>query len=383
MTALPPASTLRAEWDLAPGLHYLNHGGFGGVPRVVREAADAIRAEADANPTDFLTRTYWDRLLRVRRRVATFLHADPEGLVFVPNATAGIATVLAAMRLAPGDEVVTTDHCYGAVRVALEQTPADLRIATVPLDSESDEQVVEAILAETSARTKAIVVDHVASSSGFTFPVDAIVRAAHERDIAVCIDAAHALAMLDVDVTALDADYWVGNLHKWLCAPRSAAVIVAAPQHRDMLRPLVPSHMYGEGLHLAFDWTGTYDPAPVLAAPAAINWLTHLGWEQIRARQRDLAAGGAAAIALALGTRVPVDEHFASALRVAELPQPLTFDQARAVERRLLEDHRIEVPIMAMTGAWRLVRVSGAIYNEPADYEALARALPHVLPQSR
>ena len=224
------------------------------------------------------------------------------------------------------------------------------------------------------------MIDHVASATGFAFPVEAIVQAAQARGIVVCVDAAHALAMLDVDVSALGADFWIGNLHKWLCAPRSAAVVVAAAQHRDRLRPLVPSHMYDLGLHLAFDWTGTFDPAPVLAAPVAIEWLTGLGWGEIRARQLTLAAAGAAAIADALGTGVPVGEQFASALRVIELHRPLTFDEARAVEQRLLAEHHVEAPITGLNGEWRWVRVSGAIYNEPADYQALADALPSVLP---
>lgn len=376
---LPPVAELRAAWDLAPGLRYLNHGGFGGVPDVVREAAAAVRAECDANPTRFLTRTYWERLGPVRRQLAGFLKADPAGLVFVPNATAGVATVLAALGLGPEDEVVTTDHCYGAVRVALEQGAAALRVARVPVDTTTDEDVVDAVLAAVTPRTRALVVDHVASATGFAFPVQRFVEAAHARGLVVCVDGAHALAMVDVDLAGLGADFWIGNLHKWLCAPRSAAVVVAAEPHRDRLRPLIPSHLYDLGLHLAFDWTGTYDPAPVLAAPAALDWLGQLGWEEVRSWQLARAAEGATAIAEALGTRVPVDDRYASALRVAELPEPLSFDQARAVEDRLREEHRIEVPITGINGQWQYVRVSGALYNEPADYEALAAALPSLL----
>jgi isopenicillin-N epimerase len=343
----------------------------------VREAAEAVRAEVDANPTRFLTDTYWSRLHAARERVAAFLHADPAGLVFVPNATAGVATVLAALDLGADDEVVTTDHCYGAVRVALEKSPAAVRVAQVRLDASSEEEVVAAVMAPVSDRTRALVIDHVASPTGFAFPVAALVAAAQDRGLVVCVDAAHALAMVDVEVDALGADFWVGNLHKWLCGPRSAAVVVAAPAHRDRLRPLVPSHLYDLGLHLAFDWTGTFDPAPVLAAPVAIDWLTGLGWDAIRERQLSLAADGAAAVAAALGTSAPVADRFGSALRVAELPRTLTFDEARVVERRLRDEHRVEVPI---TGDGRWVRVSGAIYNEPADYLALAEALPSVLP---
>jgi isopenicillin-N epimerase len=380
---LPSGRELRGRFALEPGLHYLNHGAFGGVPRVVAEEAARVRAEADANPTHFLTRVYPGRLAQVRERLAGFLRADPDGLVFVPNATAGMATAIAGLGLGAGDEVVTTDHAYGAVRAALQHfsgtAGAQVRVAEVPLHVAEAQDVVDAVLAEVTPRTRALVVDHVASPTGMVLPVQALVEAGHQRGLRVVVDGAHALGMLDVDVTAIGADCWVGNLHKWLCAPRSAAVLVVAPEHREALRPLVPSHGFGGGLQPSFEWTGTFDPAPVLAAEVALAFHEELGWERVRERQRSLARDGAAVVAAALGTEVAVADAFAAALRVVRLPEPLDAETGLRVERRLSRRHQVEAPLTHLHGEVRFVRVSGALYNEPADYEALAAALPEVL----
>jgi isopenicillin-N epimerase len=380
---LPSGPELRQRFALEPELHYLNHGGFGGVPRVVADAAAEIRAAVDANPTHWLTRVYPFRLMEVRERLAAWLRADPDGLVFVPNATAGMATAIAGLGLAAGDEVVTTDHAYGAVRAALAHfsgvAGASVRVAAVPLDVAAVQDVVDVVMGEVTSRTKALVVDHVASPTGIVLPVEALVEAGHERGLQVVVDGAHALGMLDVDLTALGADVWVGNLHKWLCAPRTSSVMVVAPQHRAGLKPLVPSHGFGWGLQPSFDWTGTFDPAPIVASEAALDFHEELGWEQVRSRQQSLARDGAAAVAAALGTEVVVADELAAAMRIVRLPAPLDVETGMRVERRLRRLHQVEVPLTQLHGEVRFVRVSGALYNEPADYEALARALPEVL----
>ena len=380
---LPSGRELRELFALEPGLHYLNHGGFGGVPRVVREAAEDVRAAVDANPTHWLTRVYPVRLMEVRARLAAFLRTDPDGLVFVPNATAGMATAIAGLGLGAGDEVVTTDHAYGAVRAGLTHfsgtAGASVRVAEVPLDVAGVQDVVDAVLSEVTPRTRALVVDHVASPSGMVLPVPALVAAGHERGLQVVVDGAHALGMVDVDLAALGADVWVGNLHKWLCAPRTAAVMAVAPQHRAGLRPLVPSHGFGWGLQPSFDWTGTFDPAPLIAAETALEFHEQLGWDQVRSRQRALARDGAHVVAAALGTEVVVADDLAAAMRIVRLPVVLDLDAGMRVERRLRRLHQVEVPLTQLHGEVRFVRVSGGLYNEPADYEALAAALPEVL----
>jgi isopenicillin-N epimerase len=371
---LPDASA----WTIARDLAYLNHGGFGAAPASVLADQQAWLSAMERNPVGFLVRELPDLLASVRDRVAAFLGADPGGLVFVENATAGAQTVIAHVPLAAGDEVLTTDHCYGAVleqlRRAVGVTGARLQIAPVPMPVASRTDVADAVLSRLSPRTRLVVVDHVASCSGLVFPVEQIVEQCRGAGIPVLVDGAHAAGMLPVDVGRLGADFWVGNMHKWVCAPKASAVLYAAPRWRDGLRPLVASHGLSLGFLPAFDWTGTRDPSAILAIPAALDFFDRAGWQAVREHNNDLARRGAELVAGRIDTRCGNADAMAASMRLVPLPAPLTEAGARALESRLLEHHRVVVPVTSH-GGWQWLRVSAQLYNTLADYERLADAL--------
>lgn len=375
VTDLPGA----AAWALDPAVAYLNHGGFGATPVCVLEDQQAWRAALERNPTDFLTRRLPDLLAAVRTRVARFLGAAEDGLVFVDNATAGAQTVITQTRLGPGDEVVATDHCYPAVLTQLRRAAgiagARLQITPVPLPAADPARVAEAVICQLTPRTRMLVVDHVASCSGLVFPVNQIVAACRQAGVPVLVDGAHAPGMLPVDVDRLGADFWVGNLHKWVCAPKAAAVLYAAPQWRDELRPLVASHGHLDGYRQAFDWTGTRDPSALLAVPAALSFFHQIGWQAVWEHNNDLARRGAGLVAQRLGTHPPdTAPGLAAAMRLVPLHDRLDEHDARALELRLSSDHGVVVPVTQHGGrSW--LRVSAQLYNTLADYERLAAAL--------
>jgi isopenicillin-N epimerase len=379
---LPDASA----WAIDPALAYLNHGGFGATPVAVLEVQREWQAAMERSPTGFLVRELPDLLASVRGRVAAFLGADPEGVVFVDNATTGTQTVIAQVRLAAGDEVLTTDHCYPAVLAQLHRAVAaagaHLRIAPVPLPAASSASVAAAVVSGLSERTRLVVVDHVASCSGLVFPVEEIVAQCHGRGVPVLIDGAHAAGMLPVDLRRLGADFWVGNMHKWVCAPKASAVLHVGPQWRDMLRPLVASHGLTLGYQPAFDWTGTRDPTAILAVPAALDFFDRAGWPDVRQHNNDLARQGADLVAQRIGTSYPDADGLAAAMRLVPLPAPLTEAEARALETRLLDEHGVVVPVTSH-GGWRWLRVSAQLYNTLEDYERLADALIGARPFSR
>ncbi|MBV9486925.1 MAG: aminotransferase class V-fold PLP-dependent enzyme [Frankiaceae bacterium] len=373
-----------SEWLLDPDVTYLNHGAFGALPKVVAEAAAQLRVEMERNPADLLMRRLPDLLDQVRGRLAEFLHADEAGCVFLANATAGTATVIRSLApdMQPGDEILTTDHRYQAVQVQLQAHANRDGVvpvfAHVPLDLTDPSDVVTAIIERVTRRTRLIVVDSIASASGFVFPVAQIVEAAHERGVPVLVDAAHAPGQIANDLEQLGADFWVGNLHKWVCSPRAAAILSITPQWREKIRPLVPSHLFADGLQPAFDWTGTFDPVNLLAVPAALDFWAGLGWDGVRRRQRELVDAGAAVVAAALGTTTRVDDRFRAAMRIVELPDRLDASRARSIEATLSARYRVEVSLMNLHDR-DFVRVYGQVYNEPADYDRLARALPELL----
>jgi isopenicillin-N epimerase len=330
-----------------------------------------------AQPSWFLVDQLPELLDRVRTEVAAFLGAEREGIAFVGNATTGMQTVIAQARLAPGDEVLATDHCYPAVmaqlRRAVSATGAALQIAPVPLPAGDREAVAEAVVSRLSRRTRLLVVDHVASCSGLVFPVEEIVGECRRQGVPVLVDGAHAAGMLPVNLGELGADFWVGNMHKWVCAPKASAVLHAGPAWRDTLRALVASHGVDDGYLPSFDWTGTRDPTAVLVIPAALAFFGQAGWQAVRQHNNELALLGAGLVARRMGTIPPDAAGLAAAMRLVRLPRPLTEADARALERRLLADHRVVVPV-TFHGGWQWLRLSAQLYNTPDDYERLADA---------
>jgi isopenicillin-N epimerase len=372
------------DWLLDPEVAYLNQGAFGALPKPVARAADELRKQMESNPAALLIRDLPKKIDRVREQVSALLGGDPAGAVFVPNATAGTATVIASLEasLSPGDELLTTDHRYAAVTAQFARSAAKFGttpvVAHVPLDVRTADDVVTAITERITSRTKLLVIDAIASLSGFAFPVTEIVAAAHERGVPVLVDAAHAPGQVEVDILGTAADFWVGNLHKWICSPRAAAYLYVAPQWRDTIRPPVASHGYADGFHEAFDWTGTHDPTTVLAVPAALGfWSTQGGFEEVRRRQRAIVDDGAKRVAAAFDTVSPIEEQFRAAMRIVELPVILDAPAARRIETALAE-RRIEVSLMPLHDkSW--VRVCGQVYNTSDDYDRLAETLPEVL----
>jgi isopenicillin-N epimerase len=360
-----------------PAVAYLNHGSFGATPIPVLAEQQRLRIAMERNPVGFLGHRLPELLDAVRAEVAAFLCADPEGLVFVDNATTGTQTVIAQARLGPGDEVLATDHCYPAVlaqlRRSTEATGARLEIAEVPLPAPGRAEVAEAVLSRLTERTGLLVIDHVASCSGLVFPVEEIVAECRRQGVPVLVDGAHAAGMLPVDLGRLGADFWTGNMHKWVCAPKASAALWVAPRWRDTLRPLVASHGVADGFWPAFDWTGTRDPTPLLAVPAALDFFRRPGWAAVREHNYDLAGQGAELVAERIGTTPPPADGLAAAMRLVPLPRSLSESDARALERRLL-DLGVVVPV-TFHGGWRWLRLSAQLYNTLSDYERLADAL--------
>lgn len=385
-------------WDLDPSITYLTHGTYGACPRPVLDHQRALRAELESNAIRFLTRELEGRFDAARREIAAFLNADPEGLVHVPNATTGVATVLASLRLRPGDELLTDDHEYNAILNALaaaaERAKARVVRVSIPLPIRHPEEVVEALLAGVTPRTRLALVSHVTSPSGLAFPIETIVRELDRLGVDTLVDAAHAPGMLPVDVEALGAAYWTGNGHKWLCGPKVAGFLAVRADRRAGVLPLVTSHGRNDPradrppLWREFDWQGTSDPSAFLSLPEALRVVGGLqpgGWPAHMAANRALALEGRALLNASLGMAPLAPESMIASMASVRLPVVLDEDAANAVARSLAEEELIEVPLVAFpVRAGRdpgappsatLVRISAQRYNERADYERLAEAL--------
>ena len=386
-------------WTLDPTVTFLNHGSYGATPEAVLASQRAWRDRLEAEPVRFMERTLPPALADARERIGTFLGADPAGLAFVPNATTGVNTVLHSLRFDPGDELLTTDHEYNAtvkaLRAAAARDGATVVMAHIPLPIAGPGQALDAILAGVTPRTRLLLVSHITSPTALVLPIERIVTELAARGIDTLVDAAHAPGMVPVDVTALGAAYWTGNGHKWLCGPKGSAVLSVRADRRDRIHPLVVSHGANEPLlgrerfRLEFDWTGTGDPTPALALADAIDWMAAQdpgGWPEIMAANHALAIHGRDQVAQALGIDPIVPDAMTGSIAALALPGPVDEESSAALQRRLVDEDAIQVPIMpwptravrepGTEPMARLLRVSAQRYNEPADYERLAAVLP-------
>jgi isopenicillin-N epimerase len=371
---------MRERFALEPDMAFLNHGSYGAAPKEVLAVQGELRGRLESQPVRFMSRELPGRLAEAGAVLAEFVGAKASDLAFVENATAGCNAVLRSLHFKPGDEILITDHIYPAVRNILRHVAAEsgavLVEAHLPFPLQGPQPVIDAVTAKITDCTKLVVLDHITSPTATILPAVEIAAAAKKVGARVLLDAAHAPGHIDFDVTALGADWVTGNAHKWLFAPKGAAFLWAAAEAQEGLHPTVISHGYGKGFQMEFGWTGTRDPSAWLAVPAAIDFYKRIGGRAVRSHNQDLARRAADLLMERLGTGPASPASMRGAMATIELPTTLAgeVDVGRALNARIWEKHRIEVPIFAFAGKlW--VRISAQVYNELAEYEELAAAL--------
>ncbi|GAA3519118.1 aminotransferase class V-fold PLP-dependent enzyme [Actinocatenispora rupis] len=378
-----PLRGARLLFSLDPAYAHLNHGSFGALPIPAQRAAARLREEQEADPIRFLKPPgVVERVTHTRRHLARFVGADPDGTALVPNVTAACAIVLGSVPLRPGDEILLTDHAYGAVVVEAKrrcaETGAVLVRAMVGLDA-TDDEIVAAVSAAVTERTRVAVIDQISSATAKLFPIRRIATELHRRGVYVAVDAAHVPGMIDVDVSSLGADAWFGNLHKWAYAPRGTGLLVVAPEHRSGVRPLVASWEYGNGFPRSVEFQGTQDLAGWLAAPAGLHTMTTLGLDVVRDHNARLARYGQRLLTESLETE-PVPTAPELAMRVVRLPDGAVTSESTAVRlrERITTELRTHVAVSFWNGAG-LLRLCAQVYNRAGEYERLAATLPGLL----
>jgi len=371
----------RAAFCLDPDWLTLNHGSFGATPRAVIAAQQGWRDRLEAQPTRFMTMELPGALRSAASQLAGFLGADAEGLGFIENATAGCNAVLRSLRFTPDEEVVVLSHGYAAVQKAAAHIAggAGARLIEVPIPFPRPDTagLIAALEAALTPRTRLAILDHITSPSALVLPIAPLIALCRARGVPVLVDGAHAPGQVPLNLTALGADWYAGNCHKWLLAPKGCAFLWTAPARRAQTHAHVISHGLGQGIVTELDWTGTRDPSAFLAIGAAIEVHATLGGTALMERNQAMARAAGALLATRLGTEVAARPEMAGSMAAIRLPGPGTAIAAMACREKLLAA-RIDTPVHALAGGLWL-RVSAAAYNHPAEYEALAQRLPALL----
>lgn len=390
---LPTASEYAHHFGIDPDLVYLNHGSFGACPKQVLDAQSTHRARIERDAVRFYVHDLWSAMDRSRDALAPVVGCAPEDLVFVNNATSGVATVLSNLRTTLGDEIVVTNLEYTACNNNIlrhaEQRGASVKFAQIPWPIESENQIVDAIMEQLSVRTKLVMFSLITSATGVVFPAERLIRELKERGIETLLDAAHGPGCIPMHIDQWGAAYTTGNGHKWLCSPKGTAFLHVRKDLQEDFRPLVLSND-AQQLEIAsaktdrsafnheFDYAGTDDASGRMTIADAIDTLSSIfpgGIDAIMAHNHKLCLDARAMLCDALDVPAPCPESMIGPL--ATIPLPAGAPDAPALKAALLDDWKIQIPVWG-TPSGTAIRISAQIYNSSAQYEYLARALREI-----
>jgi isopenicillin-N epimerase len=383
-------STLKEHFLLNPSVIFLNHGSFGATPKPVFDAYQNWQLRLERQPVLFLGREL-DGLLKESRQVlGEYLNADVDDLVYIPNATHGVNIVAHSLTLQTGDEILTTNHEYGACDYTWEYVCGKLGAKyihqPISLPVHSEEEIVDQFWSGITSRTKVIYLSHITSSTALRLPVEKICQRAKKAGILTVVDAAHSPGQIPIDLQAIDADIVFGNCHKWMLNVKGSAFLYVKRELQHLIDPLIVSWGYhptpetttGSRFIDILQWTGTKDPTAALTVPAAVQFMRDNNWDEVRNKCHDLLRQGIEQICnlVNMPPLYPLDLDFYSQMGIAPLP----LSSLAMLKSRLYDEYKIEVPLIQWQDK-QFVRISVQGYNSREDIDALLNALKVLLPQ--
>lgn len=381
---------MRELFLLDPDITFLNHGSFGATPQPVFDDYQAWQRRLEWQPVQFLINDLAGYLENARAALGQFINAVPGDIAYIPNATFGLNVVARSLDLGPGDAVLTTNHEYGACdniwRFLSQKRGFQTVSQPIPLPVTSADTIVEQFWQAVTPQTKVIFVSHITSSTALTLPVEMLCKRARAAGILTIVDGSHALGQIPLDMTALDADFYFSNAHKWLCAPKGSAFLYARHDKQPLIEPLVVGWGWGANRTLTFgsdyldymQWLGTNDLSAYLSVPSAIQFQQDHEWTAVRQRCHQLLQQAQQRLCEITGLASIYPDEAGFYHQMASIPLP-QIDDLLALKHSLLADYRIEVPLVTWNGR-HFIRISVQAYNNQADIDHLINALQELLP---
>jgi isopenicillin-N epimerase len=374
---------MKEFFQLRPDIHFLNHGSFGATPREVFTAYQNYQRELEVEPVQFMVKQGPELIEISKAALSTYLNVDKQDLIFVTNPSTGMNAVIKSLQLKEGDEILSTNHEYGAVDRTFDfyckKWGSKLIKQAVPIPMESDAHFLEEFWNGLTDKTKVISISHITSQTALILPVKEICRKARELGIFVIVDGAHAPAFIDLDIGEIGADVYVGACHKWMMAPKGSSFMWCRKEVQDMIEPLIVSWGYEAQYPTESryqDWhqyQGTRDFSAFLCIPECISFMEKHNWTAVRRASQDLLFDFHEELCKALNS------HLLTKNPVHHLGQmcsfPIQTNNPAKLKEVLYEKYRIEIPIIDNVGPQVYLRVSIQAYNAEKDLEALLSGL--------
>lgn len=377
-------------WSLNPEILFLNHGSFGACPKAILQKQQEYSERFETEPVHFVLRELDGLLLKSKEALATFIGANAANLALVHNVTTAVNTVFKSYSWKEGDEVVITNHIYGACRIALhyvaERYKLRIHEVNIPFPLASSAEVTERICLAVSDKTRMLFIDHITSPTALRFPVEDLLKTLQNKPVDIFIDGAHAPGAIDLDLESLNVAFYTGNCHKWMCAPKGVGFLYVRPDKQDDIHPLSHSHFSGPGRSFSdrFHWGGTLDPTAMLCLQDVVGFIENTidgGWNGMRNHNKNLALEARKIICETLKIPLPCPDDMITTMAAIPIGESKGnykpgYNEIDELQQRLFENHRIEVPVYTWPDKrTRIVRPSGQIYNEREHYVKLAEIL--------
>ncbi len=377
---------MKSEFLLDNNITFLNHGSFGACPKPIFEAYQNFQRELETEPVDFITRKSAAYLKTAKNSLASYIGCDAEDFFFTPNPTFAINTVMRSLQLQPGDEILTTNHEYGAMdrtwHFYCKKTGAKYIRQEISMPVVSKEQIIEQFWKGYTANTKVVFLNQMSSATALIFPVKEICDKAQQLGLVTIVDGAHVPGHIDLDLSALNPDFYTGTLHKWMLAPKGSSFLYVKKEFQDDLDPLVVSWGYeslfpGESRFLDYhEMQGTRDISAFLCTPAVIDFLESNNWKDKSAACKKMVRDNYQRFCDLLGTQpiCPLTEEFLG--QMASIP--IKTSQPLELKALLYTQYKIQIPVMPLNDGYYL-RYSINAYNSQQDLDLLYEALQDII----
>ncbi len=381
-------NNFKKSFLLDPNIIFLNHGSYGACPKPVFEEYQQWQRKLEMQPLHFFNEILLPALHKARQKLAKHIHAPEDSIVFIPNATFGINAIARSLSLSNGDEILGTDHEYGACdktwQFICNKTGAQYKKCPIQIPLISNELFIDQFWGAVTDRTKVIFLSHITSSTAHLFPIKEICARAHDAQIITVIDGAHALGQVSLNLQDIGADFYTSNAHKWLCAPKGAAFLYAREEMQRYMEPLIVSWGWGDERQFTtgsdfldyYQWTGTNDYSAYLSVPAAIQFQEENNWPEVRKECHCLLSNALKSIEESTPcTSLYNDESFYCQMAITRLPR---LENPDTFKRLLYTKYRIEIPVISWNDL-HLLRLAIQCYNTQSDIENLITALHDLL----
>ncbi|MDA9935085.1 aminotransferase class V-fold PLP-dependent enzyme [Candidatus Marinimicrobia bacterium] len=366
---------------LDPNITYLNHGSYGSCPSSVFNDYQKLQKRLEQQPVQFMTKYLWKYLKESRDTLGTFLNCDGDDLLLFANPTTAINNVIENLNLNKGDEVLMTQHEYGALVRAWSRSSKrnNFSIVQQPVNVpvSSKKNFIKQFLAGITVNTKVVFISQITSQTGLIFPIKEICEYATKKGIVTIVDGAHVPGHIDLNISNLECDFFTGTCHKWLCAPKGSSFLYVRKSFQANIKPQVVS--WGEEgddpgpsqFQMDFQWQGTNDMSSFLSIPSAIHFIESNNWKENHKISKELILEVSEDLKNLFGT----NPLFKSEDWVGQMvSHPLPSNTPENLKEMLWEKFLIEVPVFEWKKQ-KYIRVSAHFYNDRNDMNTLINAL--------